>query len=222
MQGREIDALASSTARGYRRLSRIFIQSDIQQDSSYCQRCHVSVFQQERVGPLHDVVFHKSCFCCIICGCFLTMKNYWCNQEDALDLEVYCSSHVPRIGGSSLDKDAIGIKRAMEVQQILSCVTIQQMTSSPDVPLMDGKAMEIRNAVDVQRARDLRLKATNRVPGVDATSLHIQGAIEAQLLQKKPQALLEKHHYPPLIVSTKHMQLPTSNCEYEAYVITHL
>ena len=44
------------------------------------------------------------------------MKNYWTNQSDPDDKEVYCQRHAPRIGGSRLDKEAVGIKRALSAQ----------------------------------------------------------------------------------------------------------
>ena len=54
----------------------------------------------------------------MVCGQFLTLKNYWSNQIEGGDPEVYCHTHVPRIGGSGLDSEALGIKRAVAVQQV--------------------------------------------------------------------------------------------------------
>lgn len=68
----------NAAARGFRRLSAIFLPP--QSNNNRCQRCKEVVYQQERMGPVHDVIFHKSCFRCLVCGQFLTLKNYWSNQ----------------------------------------------------------------------------------------------------------------------------------------------
>ncbi|VVC96677.1 unnamed protein product [Leptidea sinapis] len=58
---------------------------------STCFRCNEIVYQVDRVGPLKDFTFfHK-------------------------DKEVYCSSHVPKIGPGHLDNSSVGIRSALNV-----------------------------------------------------------------------------------------------------------
>lgn len=46
--------------RGYKRLSSLLGVS--QAPNQKCQRCGQTVYQQERIGPVNDVIFHKQCF----------------------------------------------------------------------------------------------------------------------------------------------------------------
>ncbi|KAI8734787.1 hillarin, partial [Biomphalaria glabrata] len=51
---------SDSIERGYRRLSTLFMPPNL--NLQKCQRCNQTVYQQERVGPVNDVIFHKQCF----------------------------------------------------------------------------------------------------------------------------------------------------------------
>ncbi|KAK7485284.1 hypothetical protein BaRGS_00023535, partial [Batillaria attramentaria] len=194
-----------AAARGFRRLSSLFLPP--QSNANKCQRCKVTVYQQERMGPVHDVVFHKTCFRCIICGQFLTLKNYWSNQVDGNDAEIYCHTHVPRIGGSGMDREALGIKRAMAAQQDVSSGALSklnQMRGVGGAPTMDGDALAIRSAVSAQKKWESGQQAqVSHTANVDASALHIKGALDAQRLQRRYQRKLDKHHYPPHIAKKR-------------------
>ena len=190
-----------AAARGFRRLSSLFLPP--QSHANKCQRCKAMVYQQERMGPVHDVVFHKTCFRCLVCGQFLTLKNYWSNQIDGSDPEIYCHTHVPRIGGSSIDWEALGIKRAMAAQQDVSSgamAKLGQIRHQGTAPSVDGEALGIRSALNAQRKWAYG-QVQPHTSGVDANALHIKGAMDAQLLQRRYQRKLDKHHFPPHIVS---------------------
>ncbi|XP_067679021.1 hillarin-like [Haliotis asinina] len=211
MQGDE-----ASIERGYRRLSSLFLRPGI--DQQKCQRCKMTVYQQERLGPVHDVVFHKTCFKCVTCGQFLTLKNYWSNQVDPEDREIYCNSHVPRIGGARIDKEALGIKSAMSVQQHFKR-NADSKTSEKRIP--DNIPQVGADALMIQRA--LRAPKTNQYGqegNVPASSLAIDAwgikdAMDAQVLQKRYQRKLDKHHFPPHIAKRRE-QLFNAQKELEA------
>ncbi|CAL4078281.1 unnamed protein product, partial [Meganyctiphanes norvegica] len=81
-----------------------------------CNRCGRTVYQVDQIGPLKDFTFyHTGCFKCYHCSSKLTLKTYCNNQDDQDDKEVYCSSHVPKIGPGHLDGEAVGIKSALNV-----------------------------------------------------------------------------------------------------------
>lgn len=83
---------------------------------SVCLRCCQTVYQVDRIGPLKDFTFyHYGCFKCIVCGTKLTLKTYFNNQHDSEDKQVYCSSHVPKMGPGHLDNSTVGIKTALNV-----------------------------------------------------------------------------------------------------------
>ncbi|KAI8419832.1 hypothetical protein MSG28_008468 [Choristoneura fumiferana] len=83
---------------------------------STCFRCSEIVYQVDRVGPLKDFTFfHSGCFKCSVCGTKLTLKTYFNNQHYIEDKEVYCSSHVPKIGPGHLDNSSVGIRSALNV-----------------------------------------------------------------------------------------------------------
>ncbi|CAG9133984.1 unnamed protein product [Plutella xylostella] len=83
---------------------------------STCFRCNEIVYQVDRVGPLKDFTFfHSGCFKCAVCGTKLTLKTYYNNQHWTEDKEVYCSSHVPKIGPGHLDNSSVGIRSALNV-----------------------------------------------------------------------------------------------------------
>ncbi|KAL8576564.1 hypothetical protein ACOMHN_003122 [Nucella lapillus] len=192
-----------AASRGFKRLSSLFLPP--QSHTNRCQRCKAVVYQQERMGPVHDVVFHKTCFRCFVCGQFLTLKNYWSNQIEGGDPEIYCHTHVPRIGGSGMDKEALGIKRAVAAQQDVSSGVVSKssqfrQTGAP--PLMDKDALGIRGAVSAQRKWAYE-QPQPHTSGVDASALHIKGALDAQRLQRRYQRKLDKHNFPPNIVKKR-------------------
>ncbi|KOB71258.1 Kyphoscoliosis peptidase [Operophtera brumata] len=91
-----------------------------------CFRCNEIVYQVDRVGPLKDFTFfHSGCFKCANCGTKLTLKTYYNNQHWTEDKEVYCSSHVPKIGPGHLDNSSVGIRSALNVPRSTNYVNEQ-------------------------------------------------------------------------------------------------
>lgn len=189
--------------RGYQSLSSLF--RPLPDSANDCHRCKKKVYQQEKVGPVHDVVFHKNCFRCVVCGQFLNIRNYWSNPTDAVDKEIYCNSHAPRIGAPRLGPGALGIKSAVDAQK-----GYQKMSKKlkPEVreagtlriPSYGMQAVELQRAVSVPKAHQITsLDMAGPQFGNDA--LHIKGPTDAQLLMKGNQMAHDRHHYPPNIVS---------------------
>lgn len=93
---------------------------------STCLRCNETVYQVDRVGPLKDFTFfHSGCFKCAICGTKLTLKTYYNNQHRQEDKEVYCNSHVPKIGPGQIDGSSVGIRSALNVPKSTNFVNEQ-------------------------------------------------------------------------------------------------
>lgn len=58
-----------------------------------CYRCNRRVLPPDQVRV--DVLYHRQCFRCRICGLLLTMQTFYRNDaNDTTDKEVYCKSHV--------------------------------------------------------------------------------------------------------------------------------
>ena len=72
-----------------------------------CYRCGQAVYQAEKMGPVNDVIFHKNCFRCFVCGINLTLQSYCANQDDGADKQVYCSIHKPKAIATAIDIDAV-------------------------------------------------------------------------------------------------------------------
>ncbi|GAB1602122.1 hillarin [Argonauta hians] len=71
-------------------------------DIDPCLRCNKTVSGPEdmvNIGP--DVLFHKQCFRCRICGMPLTQQTYYRNDSinGNMDREVYCKAHVGKTPG---------------------------------------------------------------------------------------------------------------------------
>lgn len=110
---------------------------------STCLRCYQTVYQVDRVGPLKDFTFfHSGCFKCIVCGTKLTLKTYYNNQHRQEDKEVYCSSHVPKIGPGHLDGTSVGIRSALNVPKSTTFVNDQIRGSGKGT--FDAEALNIR------------------------------------------------------------------------------
>ena len=193
----------ASIERGGRSLSSIFRPPGL--NLQKCKRCDNTVYHSERFGPVHDVVFHKTCFSCFVCGQFLNLKNYWSNQVDAGDQEIYCQTHVPRIGGARIDQQSMDIKRAVKAQSEFRYPSSKTHESRlPDNvpgPQVDSQAMQIKSAMTVPSSNYAQDPSSHQVRGINVDALHIRGAMNAQLLQRKYQRKLDKHHFPPHIVS---------------------
>jgi hypothetical protein len=207
-QPAEPDGVASSETRGYQRLSSLFRPTGL--DNKRCHRCGDAVYHAEKVGPVHDVVFHRKCFKCGVCGQSLSMKNYWTNQADTRDKEVYCGSHAPRVGTAHIDESAIGMKREMKSQKLYSKNKHTREIRRPGtvrLPTYNINAFEIKRALTAPKAHDYPArdggdKGSQHPVSFDANALFIKGPMDAQQLKDKGyKQKLDKHHYPHYIVS---------------------
>lgn len=194
----------TSEERGYRRLSSIF-QAPIL-DPKTCYRCKGSVYQMEKMGPVHEVLFHKACFKCAVCETHLNIKNYYSNPVDGTDREIYCNAHVPRVGAAKYDKNALGIKQAVDSQanfKKLSKKLNPQIRKPGTIrnPSFNYEALAIKTAVSAPKVPVTSKTPMESSANIDANALHIKGAIDAQLLTRGNQLPHDKHHFPPNIVS---------------------
>ena len=198
------EAQTQAIERGYQRLSSLFKPNVL--EGKKCHRCKGQVYHAEKIGPVHDVVFHKACFKCIVCGQHLTMKNYWSNQMDPKDREVYCNVHVPRIGGSKVDQGAMGIKNAVSAQENYKKMSKKvnpqiRLAGTLRGPSYTYEAVAIKRATTVPKPHVPQTsEELHRGASIDKDAMHIKGPVEAQLLRQGYQRKLDKHHYPPNIV----------------------
>ena len=117
--------------------------------SDFCQRCGGRVYQMEKVGPVNEVVFHQQCFKCCACAQKLTLRNYFTNSADVNDTEIYCSKHAPRDAAKGLDASALGIRSALNAQQ----VSRTPLSSKGATPNVGADAMFINHPVNQSRYR---------------------------------------------------------------------
>ncbi|XP_057669035.1 hillarin [Diorhabda carinulata] len=114
---------------------------------STCLRCNETVYQVDRVGPLKDFTFyHSGCFKCAICGTKLTLKTYYNNQHRQEDKEVYCNSHVPKIGAGHLDGSSVGIRSALNVPK--SSNFVNEQIRGPSRVSNDSEGLHIRTHIN--------------------------------------------------------------------------
>ncbi|XP_053615051.1 hillarin [Plodia interpunctella] len=155
---------------------------------STCFRCNEIVYQVDRVGPLKDFTFfHSGCFKCAVCGTKLTLKTYYNNQHWTEDKEVYCSSHVPKIGPGHLDNSSVGIRSALNVPKSNNYVNEQirgHARNSHENELSPTRATN-GNSVHASPARELSRDTPDYQYGrFDASALHIAHALKQTELQK--------------------------------------
>jgi hypothetical protein len=90
-----------------------------QQDSlNKCLRCGQQVYALEQVGPIKGVVYHKTCFKCLICDRQLDLNTYYTNQVDLSDRQIYCKSHAPKHGKGALGSDSICIHSLLSAPKL--------------------------------------------------------------------------------------------------------
>lgn len=82
-----------------------------------CHRCNKTVYPKEKITSSKDIIFHKGCFACKVCGSPLTTSSHK-TSVDRKDKEVYCSAHVPKLQGKSLELDAPSILSAVEQSKL--------------------------------------------------------------------------------------------------------
>ena len=113
-----------------------------------CQRCHKSVYQAEKVGPINGVLFHRQCFRCTVCMQHLTVKTYHLNPVELQDKEIYCVTHVPQLSSHGLDGQAMGIRRALNAPKQAPLFN-DQIHSSSKIHV-NNDAMHIQGALRSQ------------------------------------------------------------------------
>lgn len=163
---------------------------------STCLRCNETVYQVDRVGPLKDFsFFHSGCFKCAVCNTKLTLKTYYNNQHKQEDKEVYCSSHVPKIGPGHLDGSSVGIRSALNVPK--STNFVNEQIRGPGRGDQDGHAARTATSSSPVFDIDKRYHSPNSSsphnhhdsPGYqygrfDASALHIAHALRQTEIQK--------------------------------------
>ena len=169
---------------------------------SACLRCGKTVYPTDKIGPLKDFsFFHSGCFRCIECSSKLTLRTYFNNQHSQEDKEVYCSTHVPKIGPGRFDKDSMGIKSAMNAPKSASYVNEQIRPGGKAT--FDADALAIRAArVSTGSASGVPATASNVInehdviessnhpnaknwTRLDSSALHIRHALNATEVQRK-------------------------------------
>lgn len=83
-----------------------------------CTRCGDRVYPKELVTPKPGVLFHSGCFKCRECGVKLTLQTFFTNQRDTRDADVYCRTHVPRLGPGTVDGNALNILTSRNSREI--------------------------------------------------------------------------------------------------------
>ncbi|CAH0552085.1 unnamed protein product [Brassicogethes aeneus] len=174
---------------------------------STCLRCNETVYQVDRVGPLKDFTFyHSGCFKCAACGTKLTLKTYFNNQHRQEDKEVYCNSHVPKIGPGQIDGSSVGIRSALNVPK--SSNFVNEQIRGIGRPGFEAEGLQIRthlngsshsphsppygesrNAGPNYSPNSHYQNNHNETPGYqygrfDASALHIAHALKQTELQK--------------------------------------
>ena len=159
---------------------------------SNCLRCDKTVYPTDKIGPLKDYTFfHSGCFRCVECSSKLTLKTYFNNQESNEDKEVYCSTHVPKIGAGTVNQDALGIKAAMNVPK--STYFVNEQIRPGGKSQFDSEALAIKahlhhrvanHKPDVNANNGYAEKSRNW-GRFDSSALHIQHALKQTAVQKK-------------------------------------
>ncbi|KAK2724749.1 hillarin-like isoform X2 [Artemia franciscana] len=149
---------------------------------NHCFRCANTVYPVDRIGPLKDCTFfHQGCFKCALCGSKLTLKSYCNNQNDIDDKEVYCTSHVPKIGPGHLDGSAVVIRSALNVPR---SYYVNEQIRAGGKSSIDADALGIRNSSG-RSENGNSLSSDHRYGVFDASALHIRHALNQTELQKR-------------------------------------
>ncbi|KAK7483671.1 hypothetical protein BaRGS_00025104 [Batillaria attramentaria] len=117
-------------------------------DKDACLRCGKKVYAMEKVGPVKDALYHKTCFTCAVCRTKLTLHNFHHSDADMADLHVYCHSHKPAARANPVDSSSVGIQRALTVPR-LGRIN-DQIRGGPEASKhvhLDSNAVSIRSAM---------------------------------------------------------------------------
>lgn len=161
-----------------------------------CLRCGKTVYPTDKIGPLKDFTFfHSGCFRCVECSSKLTLKTYYNNQHSQDDKEVYCSTHVPKIGPGKFDGESMGIKRALNAPK--SSTFVNEQIRPGGKAHFDADALAIRSQMQPPHHKDSKSSSnghhhTDAAPSAhhrwghfDSSALHIQHALRATEVQRK-------------------------------------
>lgn len=143
-----------------------------------CYRCMKKVYPMEKIGPVKDVVYHKGCFSCKVCGTKLNLKNFCHNKNDDLDIHIYCKSHhdqgTPK--PVHIDANSVLIKGALSVPKLDK--VNEQIRGGEDTHRgghFDADSVNIRAALSTPRKDGMPKVHGNRYH-LDLQSLEIQHA----------------------------------------------
>ncbi|XP_076448542.1 uncharacterized protein LOC143285192 [Babylonia areolata] len=131
-------------------------------DRQACLRCGKKVYNMEKLGPVKDALYHRTCFTCAACGSQLNLKTFHHNDRDLADLNVYCLSHKPAARPNPLDSRAVGIRRALTVPRPER--VNEQIRGGPEAAKgvhLDSQSVSIRRALNVP-APDLQASIKQR------------------------------------------------------------
>lgn len=197
-------AESESIERGFRRLSSIFQPPVL--NSNKCHRCGDAVYHAEKIGPVHNGLYHKGCFRCVVCDQQLTMKTYFTSQVSADDKEVYCISHYPRVGAARIDQGALGIRGAMNAQENYKRMSkkLNSEIRKPGtirIPSYDAQAIAIKRILTSPKAQEYT-EAVNRdvhKVGLGPDAMGIKQPVAAQKMHTQYQHENARHNYQPKV-----------------------
>lgn len=200
-------AESESIERGYRRLSSIFQPPIL--NSNKCHRCMDTVYHAEKMGPVHNGLYHKGCFRCAICDQILTMKNYFTSQVSADDKEIYCINHYPRVGAARIDQAAMGIRGAVNAQENYKRMSkkLNSEIRKPGtirIPSYDAQAIAIKRILTSPKAQEYT-EAVNRdvhKVGLGPDAMGIKQEVAVQKRHTKDRQDNARHQFQPKVSVT--------------------
>lgn len=195
---------SDSIERGFRRLSSIFQPPIL--DSHKCFRCKDAVYHAEKMGPVHEVMYHKHCFKCVVCDQHLTMKNYFTSQIDVSDRELYCSNHYPRIGAAKYGESAIGIRGAVKAQENYRKMSKKlenqvRKVGTVRIPSYDAQAIAIKRILTSPKAHEYTaaVNAHAQKVSLPPDAIAIKQPLAAQKLGIVHKSKAQAHLYQPKV-----------------------
>ena len=96
-----------------------FLVAAKQRISDECIRCNKKVYHTEKIDV--GIQLHKKCFRCKECDLTLNLNNFILAKTDETGWkDVFCKGHAPKLVQNAMDPEAIGIKNAVNAQQLTS------------------------------------------------------------------------------------------------------
>ena len=121
-----------------------------------CMRCHAKVYPVEKVGV--GVVLHRNCFRCATCGTKLTLASFVLSTSAGRRRkDVYCRAHAPKPVSCEMDRQAVGIRNAVDAQKISKTAGFNNQASAPPKSCCSGWASAY---IDVRRCKTVNLNHT--------------------------------------------------------------